>query len=505
MIKNIAISIAAAAALAGIASCNSDSYEYHTELDGSAIVKSFSLVENDKVLADLDSVYFSIDLVNGEIFNADSLPMGTRIAAIAATITTDNPSAVTLYIPRPGQSDSVVDYLKNSADTIDFSNGPVRLEVTSQNGLTVKNYNIRINVHTVKSDSLCWGSEAIAPLPAPSGATAQRTVQRGSAAYTFSTDGSHYNVAATSDFAAWDPEAFTPGFAMDVASIVATDDKFYALATDGTLWSATQAAGPWSSEGLHFSCLYGAYGAEVVGLCTDANDGATPGVMLYPSLKPASAPAGMPVSGFSPAVCLSAADGENTSQLIIAGGRDSDGRLTAETFGFDGSSWVQLSLKGLPEAMEGLAVAPYYSLRNKAIEWRVDVLPTLLAMGGRKADGKLNDVVYMSRDWGMHWQKADSLLQPGTHMPVVCGAQTLVAEHTFGVARSAGAWQELPARRMPIGARFAGAATLSRATAPITEWDAPYIYLFGGYTADGKLNTGIWRGVINRFTFKPIQ
>lgn len=504
MIKNIAISLAAAAALAGIASCNSDSYEYHTELDGSAIVKSFSLVENDDVLADLDSVFFSIDLVRGEIFNADSLPVGTRIKALAATIVTDNSSAVTLHIPRPGQSDSVVDYLKNSADTIDFSNGPVRLEVTSQNGTTVKNYSIRINVHTVKSDSLCWGSEAIAPLPALSGATAQRTVQRGTAAYTFSTDGSRYSVAATSDFAAWDPSAFTPGFAMDVTSAVATDDKFYALATDGTLWSATQAAGPWSSEGLHFSCLYGAFGSEVVGLCTDVNGG-IPGVMLYPSRKAVSAPEGMPVSGFSPAVCLSAPDSEQASQLIIAGGRDSEGRLTAETFGFDGSSWVQLSQKALPFAVEGLAVAPYYSLRNKRVEWRVDVLPTLLAMGGKKADGKLNDVVYMSRDWGMHWQKADSLLQPGAHMPVVYGAQTLVAERTLSVARSGAVWQELPSRRMPVGARIAGFGPLSRATAPVTEWDAPYIYLFGGHTADGTLNPGIWRGVINRFTFRPIQ
>lgn len=72
MTKNIAISMAAAALLAGAAACNSDT-EYHTELDGSAMVRTFSLVENNKILADLDSVYFSIDLVSGDIFNADSL------------------------------------------------------------------------------------------------------------------------------------------------------------------------------------------------------------------------------------------------------------------------------------------------------------------------------------------------------------------------------------------------------------------------------------------------
>ena len=56
--------MAVAAVIAGASACNSSTEEYHVELDGSAIVKGFSLVENDKVLADLDSVYFSIDLVN---------------------------------------------------------------------------------------------------------------------------------------------------------------------------------------------------------------------------------------------------------------------------------------------------------------------------------------------------------------------------------------------------------------------------------------------------------
>ena len=73
----------------------------------------------------------------------------------------------------------------------------------------------------------------------------------------------------------------------------------------------------------------------------------------------------------------------------------------------------------------------------------------------------------------------------------------------MSIARSS-AWTELGAPRLPIGARFETAAN-SRATAPITEWDAPYIYIFGGYEADGSLNRGLWRGVINRFTFTPIQ
>lgn len=493
--------MAVAAVLAGAASCNSDSSEYYSELDGSAMVKKFALVANDKVLADLDSVFFSIDLVSGDIFNADSLPMGTRIAALAASITTDNASAVTLYVPREGKADSVVNYLEHTADTIDFSNGPVRMEVVSLNGLTKKDYRIRINVHTVKSDSLCWGSQAYAELPAVAAATAQRTITQGSTTYTFSTDGTAYSVAATGDFAAWDPAAFTPGFSMDVNTVTATDNAFYALAADGTLYTASAAAGPWTSTSRKFASLYGAYGTEVMGWSTEVNG--VPAVVSYPSMTVVQAPADMPMAGTSPAITLEATMAEQ-NQIVVTGGRRADGSLSPDTYGFDGTRWMKLSQKGLPEGLEGVAVAPYYSLRNKTVEWRVDVFPTLLAFGGRNAAGEINETVYMSRDWGMYWQKADSLLQPAQSIPAVYGAQTPVAASTMTVARNS-AWQEIPSVRLPLGARLEAIASGSRATAPVTEWDVPYVYLFGGYDKDGTLNRAVWRGVINRFTFKPIQ
>ena len=210
----------------------------------------------------------------------------------------------------------------------------------------------------------------------------------------------------------------------------------------------------------------------------------------------------MPVEGFSPAVTLTAPMALSP-QLIITGGRNAEGLLTSDTYGYDGTEWMKLSISPMPKALEGLAVAPYYSLRNKNIEWRVDVFPTLLAFGGREADGKVNKVVYMSRDWGMHWQKADSLLQPAPEFPAVYGAQVPVVEHTFS-ARTASTWFELPDLRMPVGARRCGAGQ-SRIAEAIEEWNAPYIYLFGGYDESGRLNTTVWRGVINRFTFKPIE
>jgi hypothetical protein len=36
------------------------------------------------------------------------------------------------------------------------------------------------------------------------------------------------------------------------------------------------------------------------------------------------------------------------------------------------------------------------------------------------------------------------------------------------------------------------------------SWNCPYIYLFGGCDVKGNLYNTIWRGVINRMSFKPL-
>lgn len=503
MNKNIAFNMAAALVLAGVASCNSSSSDYYTELDGNAMVKSFSLASNDKVLANLDSVYFSIDLVSGKIFNADSLPVETKTSALIANIITDNASAVTLYVPRPGQEDSTINYLEHSSDSINFANGPVGIEVVSQNGTTKKMYRVQVNVHTMVSDSLCWGDRAFAALPAAmSTPTAQRTVKSGNTFYTFVTDGSSYSVAASNDFASWDPEAFNPGFAMDVNSICHGSMGFCALDADGLVHTANSPKGPWTAGSGHYSAFYGVHQGTVVGVRKNA-DGSY-AIDTYPSVNTViDMPAGMPVEGFSPGIELTS-EMSAASQLLITGGRRADGSLSGDTYGFDGMQWAKISVTSLPKVMEGVAVAPYYSMKNRKIAWRADALPTLLAIGGRNTQGEISRVIYMSRDWGMHWAKADSLLQPPTELPAVYGAQAIVANRTL-TSRSAATWTELGGTRLPLGARIESLDAQSRATSPVTEWEAPYIYLFGGYDDNDRLNTTVWRGAINRLTYKPLE
>ncbi|WP_302265615.1 DUF6242 domain-containing protein, partial [uncultured Duncaniella sp.] len=63
------------------AGCNDDTSDMAV-LEGdyyNCSISSFSLSKDDSVLRALDSVFFSIDLINAEIYNADSLPKGTDI------------------------------------------------------------------------------------------------------------------------------------------------------------------------------------------------------------------------------------------------------------------------------------------------------------------------------------------------------------------------------------------------------------------------------------------
>ena len=67
MTKNIILALLTTIATLGIISCNTNTYEGPIDTYSNVAVTSFSLNENDKILENLDSVYFSIDLPNALI------------------------------------------------------------------------------------------------------------------------------------------------------------------------------------------------------------------------------------------------------------------------------------------------------------------------------------------------------------------------------------------------------------------------------------------------------
>lgn len=458
----------------GFVSCNSKSEELEYTLPSSALVKSFSLSANDSVLDNLDKVFFSIDLNNGNIFNADSMPYGTKINKLIPVITTGGASAVELVVPRPGLSDTTYNYVENPNDTIDFSNGIVKLKIQSLDESVTMEYKISVNVHKVKSDSLSWGDMAYASLPTNlSNVTAQHTLKFNGTLYCLTTDGTSYCLSSTENPATktWDNKSVSFGFKPDVETFRASASALYILDENGSLYKSEDKGASWTAMSQTFTYLIGGYGDNVIGTVKNGDVW----TIVSSDGSSVAAPSDFPVTGTSVPVDYSFPMSASR-QFTIVGGRMANGELTPNAWGFDGHSWACLSNVPLPEGLEGATLTPYYTFEENEY-WVATRESLMLLIGGRNSAGECNKTTYISYDYGVSWRKASELMQLPANVPTFYGAQTIVVSSLLG----------------------------SRASVAITSWECPYIYMFGGRNRNGEQLNSVWRGVINRLSFKPLQ
>jgi hypothetical protein len=504
MIKKSAICFAVAGvATLGLVGCNSSSEDSDETLSSSVLINSFSLTADDDVMDDLDSVYFSIDLVKAAIFNADSLPYGTDVSKLIPVISSsDGLSVAELHVPRPNKADTIYNYITNSTDSIDFSNGPVILHVVSLNGEVSRDYTINVNVHTVKTDSLAWGDVARRALPSKFAAPkSQRTAAQGDVLYCLTSDGSQYSVAMINNPGNddWAIANVSLPAGANINTFTGSTDALYILTTSGELYKSTDGAFTWSDCGVKMDNIYGGYGKQIIG-SVEKSDGWHR--VSYPAGTDELIPSDFPVSGTSLPVTFST-DLALSNQMLIFGGRTAAGTLIADTWGFDGTNWAKLSVTALPKALENPAVVPYFTYKKADDSWAKGTYATLIAFGGRESDGTINQKVYTSVDYGITWALAGDLLQMPECVPAMADMQGFVYKSVLTTRSGNSAWQSFKTHRVPSWL-IPYNAPVSRVTEAITEWECPYIYLFGGVDANGTLFNTIWRGVINRYTFKPI-
>ncbi len=117
---------------------------------GDAQVYYFHL-QNDSIPA-LDSVKFTIDQLNGKIYNPDSMPYGTVIKEkVVCTFTTRGVAGI--QVKQTALADTLSWW--NTTDSLDFTR-PVEFVVTPMDGIHKKPYTAWINIHTVNPDSMAW-------------------------------------------------------------------------------------------------------------------------------------------------------------------------------------------------------------------------------------------------------------------------------------------------------------------------------------------------------------
>lgn len=491
------------AGLLSMVSCNSnDDFEYEM-LDYSGVaITGFSLQSDKDIMNNLDSVFFTIDLEGARIFNADSLPYGTKTNELCVTITSDLCYQLLLTSVGSDGEEKEVDYLTSPNEKINFSNGDVNLKIVSADGEYTRNYKVRVNVHKMSPDSLYWAAVDATTLPTTFAMPkAQKSVRMADKAYCLSTDGTAFCMAVTSDPYSniWTKTEVNLPAATDVRSLTATESRLHILAGGKLLWSAdginwTETSEEWRSITASYGDILLGTKNDVAGLC----------YAYFPdrNCQPETIDDDFPVEGNSGCVSFDS-KWSAAPQIMTFGGRNKAGEYIGSTWAFDGRSWAKLN--GNLPAGEGYAIAKYTVVETDTVTWKSNRNEVILAIGGNQYDVKNGMVasreVYISRDYGMNWRKAYDDLQLPRYIPALYSADMLVFDTTYGVDTpnplKAPGWMEMPVE-LP---RIAG----SRAIKPITSWDCPYLYLIGGMNSEGTLQPTIWRGAVNSLRFRPLQ
>lgn len=461
-------------------SCNSDDNDSMPVIENTTLsnveVSYFGLSSAPHMDANADTLFFSIDLAGGLIFNADSLPMGTVRSNAIVQLTVSSASRLEVLFTNAEGELTTVDYMQNPNDSVYFGNDDVKVRVVSADGNVQRDYQVKLNVHEKKPDSLYWDATPFAPMPTSLGApSSQKTVEMEGKYYTLVSDGTSATMASTVNPAdrQWSVSAVTLPADARIETLAAIDGKMY-ICADGLLYSSADAGATWTSTGARMDYIYGGYGTMVLGNRRNADFTYTH--VTYPATTEKPVARGCPIGATSIAMVFSNQWSDNPLFTVL-GGRTSDGSLTGSLWAFDGNEWANISLKALPP-VEGVVMIPYYNVTFD-IRYVASASPVLLAFGGNFVDGTLNDVVYMSVDQGVHWVEAPAYMQPGRNALRFTGSQAFVVEQTLR-------------------------PEASRAVRPISSWQCPYIYVFGGYDLGGFLPV-VQRGYINYFTFLPIQ
>lgn len=506
MIRRIVVYFIGIVVSASVIGCNESASPDAEITYRSTLVKSFSISKNNKILNNLDSVFFSIDLVNGQIFNADSLPYGTDVSKLVVSISTDACSVIELNVPRKNAADTVINYRSNSTDSINFANGPVGLHLVSYDGQAERDYTIRVNVHQVEPDSLYWNLLAMRTLPSTTDYPYdQRSVTAGDKVVCVTRDLERgYCVAVSDDPSSDDWEMYMTDFGgtPQIESLTAAGEVLY-IPVNGVLYRSEDYGRTWNSTGVEISAIYGSYRDKVLGLKAESEDGEGKYYyVIYPGGRQGEVPADFPVTGIRSMVYLSS-EWSDSEQALIAGGMTQRGEYSSSVWGYDGSHWAKMTDR-FPIKASDMAVFNYRVAETDTVKWTTKEYFSLIAVGGMTEDG-INKDVYISKDMGLNWKKGDDLLQLPDYIPPMYKSDAIVLDTKMTATSRSGMWASYDPKPLPAWCTVSQVRSPSRAVSPIEEWDCPYVYLFGGYDAIGGLCNTIWRGVINRLTFKPLQ
>lgn len=484
-------------ALGGTLSCNkaTATTEDIVVTASNVAVREFTLKADTKVLENLDSVFFSIDLDNGVIFNADSLPKGTKISALIPVITfSTTPTAVDIVMNEGKEDTKTVNYLTNSTDSIDFTKD-VKVNVTAADGTNKYTYRIKVNVHQQYPDSMVWNELARTDLPSrlESPRDQKAVAKEGTVAILVEESDGSYTWSTTESMAEakWTKNEVSFDFEPALSSLAATSEAYWILDADGNLYTSVD-GNDWESTGERWITLIGPYQNSVLGI-KDIS-----GKLMhchYPAIAGISDPetnAAFPLYGRSE---LRTIDSKWTNEptVIFVGGTTTDGTVSEHTWAFDGNVWATIDETSTP-ALDGCTLFKYIVYRETKNEFKQIAYEAWIVLGGVLGNGNYNRKTYISFDNGVTWREGSSMLALPNFIPDFANANSVVELSTLEADISDN-WKFNTRSGVQLPYEIVGYDI---------SWKCPYIYLIGGELRGGGMSDSIWRGVLSRLTFTPL-
>ena len=365
------------------------------------LISSFSL-QNDSV-PELENVRFTIDQVNGLIYNKDSMPYGTEInwKVICKIGFEVGFSALEVFQAATGDSTTW-----NNADSLDFRDY-VRINVFSYDGKNSKRYYAQLNIHQQLPDSLAWSWFSSRLLG--KAVQEQKVIEQDNYfwMYVRSSNGFELYRTPVNDKRTWTPVTLT-GFGnktVIISQIIEYEGIWYVPASDGTLFYSTNKT-DWEmmETAPAVKTILGVINGSIIGkrssvlasiiqennalyfATMNANNQWEKGVAVSDNF---------PLSGFG----VTSYETAFYWHLVAAAGKDRNGKL---------SNSVWETMNGLNWVCSTDERKSYFNKREGVMVTHYD--DKMFLFGGINESNSAERDIFYSLDRGITWALADSLL-----------------------------------------------------------------------------------------------
>ena len=385
-----------------LSSClGSDKWEYDEWNGSNCLISSFKLLHDS--IPGLENVKFTIDQINGLIYNKDSMPYGTEInwLVVCQVDFEVTPSAVEVY--QAAKHDSMT---WNTTDSLDFSDY-VRFDIYSADQKATKRYYAQLNIHQQVPDSMDWKWSSNRLLG--KAVQEQKVIVRNNFYWMYVRAASGYELyrSPVADRKTWTPVALTglSGKTVILSQLTEYEEVLYLPASDGSLYYSTD-GGNWNVLeqtpavktllGTINGSEQGKTSSKLAAIIQEDN------IWRFATMdvdrkweKGTVTPAEFPVSGFG----NSSYESMFFWRLVVAAGKNRNGGLSDAAWEtMTGLSWVRLTdaRKSYFDKREGVMLTQYDG--------------NLFLIGGINALNEPKKDIYISWDKGISWAKADSLI-----------------------------------------------------------------------------------------------